>query len=152
MLDLATPDNVKSATTDPHRPKDFLDPTEIKSFFDAAKAGRQGIRDHLLFLMMYRHGLRCSEDITRIAPRHTVMPRRERPRWRRSLGAGGENKRKPRRDPPRKRLTETWAHCAARQSVAGLSGRDLPDVLPCKGKYDHCHNRQQAQLSPQIVD
>jgi type 1 fimbriae regulatory protein FimB len=63
MFDIATPDNVKSATTDPHRPKNFLDPTEIKTFLDAAKAGRQGVRDHLLFLMMYRHGLRCSEAI-----------------------------------------------------------------------------------------
>jgi len=62
MFDAATTDNVKS-TTDPHRPKDFLDPTEIKSFLDAAKAGRQGTRDRLLFLMMYRHGLRCSEAV-----------------------------------------------------------------------------------------
>ena len=48
-LDVAKPDNVKSVT-DPHRPKDFLDPTGIKSFLDAAKAGRQGVRDRPLFL------------------------------------------------------------------------------------------------------
>ena len=62
MLDVASTGNVKSVT-DPHRPKDFLDPTEIKLFLNAAKEGRQGTRDHLLFLMMYRRGLRCSEAI-----------------------------------------------------------------------------------------
>jgi hypothetical protein len=28
--------------------------------------------------------------------------------------------------------------CAA-AGCGGLSGRELPDVLPCKGKYDHRH-------------
>jgi hypothetical protein len=32
MTGLAVTDNVKSAVTDPHRRKDFLDPTEIKTF------------------------------------------------------------------------------------------------------------------------
>ncbi len=63
MLDIATPDNVKSPATDAHRAKDFLDPTKIKTFLEVAKDGRNGVRHHLLFLMMYRHGLRCSEAI-----------------------------------------------------------------------------------------
>ena len=38
MSELAITDNVKSGVTDPHRRKDFLDPTEIKTFLDAAKS------------------------------------------------------------------------------------------------------------------
>jgi hypothetical protein len=43
MSELAMTGNVKSVT-DPHRPKDFLDPTEIKAFLEAAKNGRNGTR------------------------------------------------------------------------------------------------------------
>lgn len=49
-------------TVDAHETtKKHLHASEIDRLLKAAKEGRHGVRDHLILLMMYRHGLRVSE-------------------------------------------------------------------------------------------
>jgi site-specific recombinase XerD len=53
---------LEKQTVDSHG-EDFLTEAEMKRFLEAARHGRHGVRDYLMMLMTYRHGLRVSDIV-----------------------------------------------------------------------------------------
>jgi type 1 fimbriae regulatory protein FimB len=45
------------------REKNFLTESEMRQMLESSRRGRHGVRDHLMVLLAYRHGLRVSELI-----------------------------------------------------------------------------------------
>lgn len=60
MITLKLITKVPRETID-RKPKNFLNPGEIKRCLEAARKGRHSERDFLMVLMAYRHGLRAGE-------------------------------------------------------------------------------------------
>lgn len=62
--DTTRPRSLKTETVDAHeRAKDYLSEAEVERLRVAVRKSRNGQRDDLLLLMMFRHGLRVSEAI-----------------------------------------------------------------------------------------
>ena len=109
---------------------------------DAAKGGRHGVRDNLLLLVMFRHGLRVSEAV---AFRRDEVDLDRARLWVRRLKGGlsveqpiaGDELRAFRRYFASREDSLPWLFISERGSASDPAVRELPD----------CHRRRPRQAS-----
>ena len=124
------------------RGKDFLTDEEMERLLEAAKKGRHGIRDHVLLLMIYRHGLK-GDGSGDLAPRCPQLER-SAPMGEALQGFSGRGPAHHRRRAP---APSSATLLSARAACPGCSCRSGASSSPVRASPTSSERLEHAQSS-----